>query len=140
MNIISNKSFTNLVLKKQKFIETEHNLNLRINIYNDENSDIDCGNLIMGEIQCEELLLDEQLVVSKNFSERFAHVEMCCGVENTRLVAQFLCTCASFGITKLELLDAFRLHKRISNMSLSSDDIMCASALIVLKHFGIFYI
>lgn len=125
MNIISEKSFINLTSEKIFFIETEQTVN-----------DIDCVNLIIGEIQCEELLLDEQLVLSKNFDERFAYIELCCGLENTRLVAQLLCSCSYYGITKLELLDAFRLHKCFLNMSWCLDDLMCANALIVLKQFG----
>lgn len=136
---MNNQKLTKIDKKKKKtvngLVEDVTHLNLRNNI-NDNNSDTECGSLIIGEIQCEELFA-EQLEVSRNLTERFSLIEMSCGLENTKLVAQFLCSCAPFGITRLELLDAFRLRKRISNVCSNAEGEMCAKALVVLKHFGI---
>lgn len=88
----------------------------------------------MAGIQCAELL-DGKLVLSNDVEARLEYVEQQCGVENVGLVAQLI-YCAPCGITRLELLDGFRIRKRTSALAFEHDDVLTACPFHVLYYFG----
>lgn len=89
-------------------------------------------NMILGSIQRDEILTGQNTDISSSIDNRLIKAEIRCGRDNVRLICEFLC-CSPYGLTALELLDAFRLRNYATGFTFEPQDVLSATPLLVLR-------
>uniref|UniRef100_A0A7E4W5G8 AAA domain-containing protein n=1 Tax=Panagrellus redivivus TaxID=6233 RepID=A0A7E4W5G8_PANRE len=92
------------------------------------------SDIILAEMLCDEIA-DGDSELTDSIEAHVSRIESKVGAEPVRIVCQLLCS-LPYGLTSLEVSDAYRLVQRNSGMSFDPTDVMTPKPEMVLRYLG----